>query len=377
MDKTRTFTVSAFAALLTLCITMTPSAADTSGGPSLPAGAQARAAAMNAALGLDTTWREALVRAINPDDYECGPTDFDTWIGGEISQIDSDVLDVLFGYGVLDWATYYSLFFDNDASDDYIGVYGEHTQELKKRHKDNQRFWDVDTSDVLLQGMHGADVADDAKMVPTVQFYFDVDEATAQDIVDFVQSVIGPSIGYDHPFLTLNAFAFTAEGEDLPPGLENTPDKIVMGEGILEALTDMGLGDSGPDFVHAHEFGHHVQFELGVFEPWDPSDPDQPARTRYTELMADAFGSYYCAHARGATLQAKRIVDAVMSAYAVGDCAFLNAGHHGTPNQREASAEWGIDMAKSRRARGHIQSAEAMWDMFDDVYDDLVAPDAE
>ena len=290
-----------------------------------------------------------------------------------ISVIDSDVLDVLFGYGVLDWATYYSLIFDNDASDDYIGVDGEHTKELAKRHRDNQRFWDVYTRDVQLQGMHGADVAYDDKMVPTVQFLFGVDEDTAQGIVDYVQSVIAGSIGYDHPFLTLNAFAFTAEGE---PGFEHVPDKIVMGEGILDALTDMGLGKNGPEFVHAHEFAHHVQFELEIFEPFDPTDPDQAERTRRTELMADAFGAYYLAHARGASFQAKRVVDGIMAAYAIGDCAFANPGHHGTPNQREAATLWGIDVVRSAHKQGHIKSSEVMLALFDDELPNLVAPDA-
>ena len=80
----------------------------------------------------------------------------------------------------------------------------------------------------------------------------------------------------------------TAEGEEIP-GIGEVPEKIVMGEGILEAMEDMGLGQNGPDFIHAHEFAHHVQFELGIFEPFDPTDPDQAERTRYTELMADGF----------------------------------------------------------------------------------------
>lgn len=366
-------------AALTLCFSLGRAAEGSGDNDLLPAGALDGVAALNAHFGFDSPWLEAVDRAINPDDYDCDLTDFDAWIQETLGDIEPSVLNVLFGYGVLSWATYYTAFFDHDASDDYIGVDGEYTQELTKRHKDNQRFWDVKTKDILLQGMHGAVIADDAKIVPVVQFLFGVNADIAGAIVDDVQLVLENSIGYDHPLLTLNAFAFSAEGEEIP-GIGDVDDKIVMGEGLLEALDDMGLGKNGPDFVHSHEFAHHVQFELGAFDPFDPTDPDQPEKTRRTELMADAFSSYYLAHKRGATWQKRQIKDALASAYVVGDCQFGSPQHHGTPNQREASADWGADVAMlrgtHRRGRGHILPSETLLELFDDELPDLVAPDA-
>lgn len=136
------------------------------------------------------------------------------------------------------------------------------------------------------------------------------------------------------------------------------------------------LGTNGPDFVHAHEFAHHVQFEIGAFFP-DPPIPDPAEATRRTELMADAFGAYYSSHARGATFQAKRFADVMNAAFGFGDCDFFSPNHHGTPNQREAAAIWGGDIADPKRKKGHVNSAASMLDLFDAELPYLVAPDAE
>lgn len=338
----------------------------------LPAETEQRIEALYDQYGLDSPWQHALRRVIDPDDFECGPTDFDVWIQGVLAETNLDTLAAIDMFAATAWPTFYSLLFDNEDADDFIGVNGEYTTEQRRRHRDNMRFWDVPTGDVQLHGMHGVDIADDAKMVPTVQFVLAVDAATAQAIVDLVQALIEgePTIGYDHPFLTLNAFAFSAEGEEVP-GVGAVPDKIVMGEGILEALDEMGLGDSGPDFVHAHEFAHHVQFEIGAFD--SPLPP--PEATRRTELMADGFAAYYATHARGATLRTKRVMDVVQSAFVVGDCAFDNPGHHGTPNQREAAAQWGLGLADDL-PRGHVRSSLTMLDLFEAQLPILVAPDA-
>lgn len=345
----------------------------------LSAAQKARLAAFAESSGIDTVWRRArdhaVAHAINGDDYECGPTDFDDWINESFSNMNFPVFLQLAQAGVLDWPAYYGLLLDNDGSDEFIGIDGKQTKELVKRHRSNQRFWDVETDDVLLMGMHSGVIADDAKMVPLVEFLYGMGTADAQDFVDYVQSVIDgePTIGYDNPWFSLNAFAFSAVDEPAGSPFAGLPDKILMGDGIMEMLADIGLGTDGPDYVHAHEFAHHVQYELGLLADYGGS----PEETRRIELMADALGAYYCAHARGATFQAKRIAQGYAAAYAVGDCAFANPGHHGTPNQRDAATRWGAGVATSAKKQGKIESAEDMADMFDDVLADIVAPDAD
>jgi len=210
-------------------------------------------------------------------------------------------------------------------------------------------------------------------MVPVVEFFLGASPEDAQFIVDLVQDTIEnePTLGYDSPLLSLNAFAVSFDGPF--PGFGVIPDKIVMGDGLLEAIGAIGFGTNGPDLIHSHEFAHHVQFEIGAFE----TDIDnQPERTRRTELMADAFAAYNLAHARGASFQTKRIVEAVVTSFNAGDCGFASPGHHGTPNQRAAAATWGAELAQSARPQGKILSAETMLELFEAVLPAIVAPDA-
>lgn len=124
--------------------------------------------------------------------------------------------------------------------------------------------------------------------------------------------------------------------------------------------------------MHAHEFAHHVQFELGAAG----TSPPSPEGTRRAELMADAFAAYYGSHARGATFQAKRFADVLTAAFVAGDCQFAANGHHGTPDQREAAALWVGSVSQSARKQGDIKPAGEMLSLFEAELPNLVAPDA-
>ncbi len=64
------------------------------------------------------------------------------------------------------------------------------------------------------------------------------------------------------------------------------------------ALKALGLNAVGPKAVLGHEMAHHVQYEDDLFV----SDLTGPEATRRTELMADAFGSYFATHTKGLNL---------------------------------------------------------------------------
>jgi hypothetical protein len=121
-----------------------------------------------------------------------------------------------------------------------------------------------------------------------------------------------------------------------------------------------------------HEFGHHIQYELGLFE----TDLPAPEATRRTELMADSFASYFGVHKRGLALNKKRVVDALMSFYAVGDCSFTSPGHHGTPNQRFRAATWGAELAQASVPASSKLLASEVADLFEDELPEIIAPDA-
>ena len=61
----------------------------------------------------------------------------------------------------------------------------------------------------------------------------------------------------------------------------------------MEGFKAIGYDDVAPQAILAHEYGHQVQFQLGMF------GDGTPAGTRRLELMADALSAYYLSHIRG------------------------------------------------------------------------------
>ena len=136
----------------------------------------------------------------------------------------------------------------------------------------------------------------------------------------------------------------------------------------MDAYADLGFGDVAPQAILAHEFGHHIQFQLDLF-----GTVPSPEATRRTELMADAYAAYYLSHARGAAMQWKRVEQFLQVFYNIGDCLFTNNNHHGTPTQRMAAAEWGYRLADSAQKQGHILTAEEFAALFDASLPQIVA----
>ena len=115
------------------------------------------------------------------------------------------------------------------------------------------------------------------------------------------------------------------------------PRFSTAGDGILAGYGAVGFGDVAPQAIYAHEFAHHIQNQNDYFNDPLATQGDPPEQTRYTELMADAYSAYYLTHKRGATMNRKRVEQFLQVFFQIGDCAFDNPGHHGTPNQRMAA----------------------------------------
>lgn len=320
----------------------------------------------------DDARAEALQRAIDGSQYQCEPTQFNAWIGDQLASWDSFDLLILQLTGALDWPMYEALVFQPQGPQ-YFGVDGDRTKEMNKTFGKLQSFWDTQGEDIQLGAMHGEVIMDDARIVPLLQALYGMTEAEAQEMADLVQEFLSdPKFqGGNHPIFTLNAFAYSDEPSPADQQL-GVPDKIIMGDGIIEAMEGLGLGDVGPRGILAHEYGHHVQYELGLF---DDHAHDAEA-TRETELEADALAGYYLSHPQGERLRNKRVVDFVNAFGEVGDCSFSNDGHHGTPNQREASATWADQLANAKGKKGHVLPAQFVSDAFRAALPAILAPDA-
>jgi uncharacterized protein len=130
-------------------------------------------------------------------------------------------------------------------------------------------------------------------------------------------------------------------GDDTITIAERFADGIYSG-GLDRALpgSSQGFGGTMGDFavayVVAHEYGHQIQDELGVFNRNVP--------TVNTELQADCYAGNWAKSAYDQNrLDDGDIDEALNAALAVGDFDTANPGHHGTPEQREEAWERGFE----------------------------------
>jgi hypothetical protein len=265
--------------------------------------------------------------------------------------------------------TYDALYFGDASTPQTYGYNGEFTKQITKTERDIKLFWDIQSSDIQVLAMHGTVLLDVARTARTLEL-FGYTPAQALAYAQAIRQALLTSTtmnGGNYGFFTFNAYAFSDFAGPIP-------DKIVMGDGILDAYAKVGLGDVAPQGIFAHEFAHHIQYENEYFDDLDHLSA--PEQTRYTELMADAMAAYYLTHARGAALNQKRVVQFLEVFYQIGDCAFADPGHHGTPNQRMAAAEFGFQVAADFQKQGHILTAEEFYQLFVAAYPSLIAPDA-
>jgi hypothetical protein len=324
----------------------------------------------------------AIETAINPGEFQCPPStalldiflgDFFGWIAAE-----PEIFELLYVDLLADLIPQIDAMYLQDGSlPQEFGYDGQYTQVMQKTHKDIKRFWDIPSDDILLLAMKGTMLQDSERVSAAYQFFFGVPPGLGDFLASLVLAGLAESVvldGGNHSLFSFNALAFSPG-----PG-SGIADRIVMGDGVLETYERLGLGDVAPQAIYVHEFAHHVQFENDYLSDpiptTDPGGADAAEETRYGELMADAMAAYYLTHARGATMNQKRVVQFFEVFFEVGDCLFSNPGHHGTPAQRMRAAQFGFDVADQAHKQGHIMGAQEFHDLFVAEYLNLIAPDA-
>ena len=215
-------------------------------------------------------------------------------------------------------------------------------------------------------------IDDDNLMITTIMYLFGFDQVKASTYLNQARWLFAtyPKVGHDFAPWTFNAFAYRFDNDYGGNG-------IAMGDGVYKRMEADGLAGEGADFIFFHEFAHHIQYQTGVmlYPPYTTFST-MPERTRYKELMADALAAYYAIHARGGTSRKERIEEIARAAFNVGDCAFENAGHHGTPNQRAAAVQFAHDMIFSHPNQGQPLRADTFINAFMASYETMIAPDA-
>jgi hypothetical protein len=341
----------------------------------LPADWQGRLARVRSEVDIESSGVEEVVAAaIDPSLYECQPTAFSHYANSLLEGVDLGTLLILLNLGVLNYPAYDAILYGKPGNTEDYGLPAGYKTPVTQAVKQSQKFWDVDLFDVKTVAMQNDMLADHARMTRLIAALFETDEADAAETATLVMDVLADSPPLDggrNPIFTLNAYAFTAEGET-DPLVQGIPDKVVFGEGMAIALDALGVGTTGAKAVVGHEMAHHVQFEQGYFD----SPLTGPEATRRTELMADAFGTYFVAHKRGMNFNAVQIHQAEQTFYQVGDCAFDNNGHHGTPNQRLKASVWGAELARATASPFPVLASDALFAKFEKKLPSFVKPDA-
>ena len=99
------------------------------------------------------------------------------------------------------------------------------------------------------------------------------------------------------------------------------------------------IGDFSVAYIVAHEYGHEVQDELGLFEQYGQQVP-----TMAFELQADCYAGTWAKSAYDENrLEDGDVQEALDAALAVGDFDSSNPSHHGTPEQREEAWNSGFE----------------------------------
>ena len=309
---------------------------------------------------------ELVARAINPADYVCSnDSPLTAWINAELTRTLTVESGRFFqAYNLLAdlIPTYEAIIFQTTAMPQYFGIDGQHTKTILKAERDLKLFWDIESSNIQVVAMHGNVLMDTIRTAATYRA-LGISAASSRLYARTVRNALVGSqtmVDGNHPFFTFNAVATPSFG-----------GKIVMGDGILQAYDALGYTDVAPQAIFAHEFAHHIQFKNGY-----GIAGTTPEKTRFAELSADFLTGYYLTHARGGTLNRKRVEEFLEIFYGIGDCGFTSNGHHGTPNQRLAAARFGFELADEAHKQGHIMGANAAHAAFLAKYPTIIAPDA-
>jgi predicted metalloprotease len=115
------------------------------------------------------------------------------------------------------------------------------------------------------------------------------------------------------------------------------------------------FGDFAVAYIVAHEYGHQVQDELGLFDKYGDRVP-----TMAFELQADCYAGTWAKSASDENrLEPGDVQEALDAALAVGDFDSSNPSHHGTPEQREAAWTAGFESGDPSSCSSFIDPASA------------------
>jgi predicted metalloprotease len=113
------------------------------------------------------------------------------------------------------------------------------------------------------------------------------------------------------------------------------------------------VGDFAVAYIVAHEYGHEIQDELGLFQQYGNQVPQMNF-----ELQADCYAGTWANSAyKEQRVSDEDVQEALDAALAVGDFATDSPGHHGTPEQREEAWNTGFQSGDPSACNTYLTGA--------------------
>jgi uncharacterized protein len=112
------------------------------------------------------------------------------------------------------------------------------------------------------------------------------------------------------------------------------------------------MGDFAVAYIVAHEYGHQVQDELGLFDKYGGQVP-----AMNFELQADCYaGTWANSAGQRNELDDGDVQEAIDAALAVGDFQSENPAHHGTPEQRADAWQTGFQSGDPATCNSYLEA---------------------
>ncbi|MGL5809629.1 MAG: hypothetical protein ACRCYQ_06780 [Nocardioides sp.] len=337
----------------------------------LPSDWEARLASFDAATGVDRTAVGSARAAIDPAGYVCGPTRLDQVVATLVRNADPVTLETLGKLGVLSYPTYDAVIYGTGKG--RYRLQGTQGRTIVRTFGKLKRFWDIRGGRIRLMSTDRSMLMDKKRVARVAAAAFGVKKKKslrfARAVIALIKSDPVLREGRN-PIFSLNAVAVDARGKSSLA--RRIGKRIVFGTGILKVYRKLGYVKIAGQALVAHEYAHHVQLARGLVA----RTITKPEKNRRSELMADSFATYFLGHRKGLRLRTQKLKrdQAVDIASLVGDCAFDDPTHHGTPRQRAAAARYGFKLAKQSQAK--VRKSRWLAKRFDRKLPALVAPDA-
>lgn len=302
---------------------------------------------------------------VDVDGEQCGPSVVDQWSEQFVARLTEADLNFLAQTGAAGVVSLDALL--NSSADDPRYRLTLDAHDLTKAFQRLRAFWTPTRPDVQLTGVD-PEVLRDPVRVAKVYEFLGAPADEAQALAEYVAQYYAASTTLQaaSPAFSLGAFTVAPE---VYPGL---PDKIILGQGFVQAYADLGHEVVAGPFILAHEFGHVAQIAAGQ---WDTL-PETMEQNRRLELMADAAAGYFSSHPKGLSRHNMRVDQFGETAWTAGSCNVDEPNHHGLPLQRRAAALFGSQLAEQGHPRSRVLTFEQFVAEFDRALPGILAAGA-